>query len=144
MCQSCTLDATTVIMVHPSAKPFTSDTIDDTQTCAIRTLVCDARSPGGDVLVSVGRVFFSIFYYFFSSLIEMILVLLEVRTHLQLSLIAMTICNGHCLELWLPRLSVNQHNTTIHSIVYLIKRVVFKFFFCLRLQNNAFIFWIWT
>nr|Q09421.2 RecName: Full=Uncharacterized protein R07B1.7 [Caenorhabditis elegans] len=55
VCQSCTLDATTVIMVHPSAKPFTSDTIDDTQTCAIRTLVCDARSPGGDVLVSFNR-----------------------------------------------------------------------------------------
>lgn len=52
-CQACTLDSVQQIMISLGTKAFTSDTIDNSGTCAIRTSVCNGFSAGSGVLISV-------------------------------------------------------------------------------------------
>ncbi|CAR64674.1 C6 domain-containing protein [Caenorhabditis elegans] len=54
-CQACTLDSVQQIMISLGTKAFTSDTIDNSGTCAIRTSVCNGFSAGSGVLISYNR-----------------------------------------------------------------------------------------
>ncbi|CAL2049197.1 hypothetical protein CAEBREN_05732 [Caenorhabditis brenneri] len=51
-CKNCLLSATEVIMISEGTKAFTSDTIDTSGTCAIRTSVCDGFSADSGVLIT--------------------------------------------------------------------------------------------
>uniref|UniRef100_A0A1I7U0G2 C6 domain-containing protein n=1 Tax=Caenorhabditis tropicalis TaxID=1561998 RepID=A0A1I7U0G2_9PELO len=51
-CQSCLLSATEIINISEGTKDFTSDTIDTSGTCAIRTSVCDGFSATSQVLIT--------------------------------------------------------------------------------------------
>ncbi|CAP23109.1 Protein CBG01910 [Caenorhabditis briggsae] len=54
-CRSCTLDTVTHIMISEGTKEFTSDTIDTSGTCAVRTAVCDGFSADSGVIITFNR-----------------------------------------------------------------------------------------
>ncbi|EFP05012.1 hypothetical protein CRE_03286 [Caenorhabditis remanei] len=54
-CQSCLLSATEIINISEGTKDFTSDTIDTSGTCAVRTSVCDGFSADSGVLITFNR-----------------------------------------------------------------------------------------
>uniref|UniRef100_A0A8R1DNN8 C6 domain-containing protein n=1 Tax=Caenorhabditis japonica TaxID=281687 RepID=A0A8R1DNN8_CAEJA len=51
-CKSCLLSATQIISISAGTKSFTSDNIDTSGTCAIRTSVCDGNEADSGVMIS--------------------------------------------------------------------------------------------